>query len=153
MGKVSIGAALVAIFLIIVGLVLIFNLNANYIWSVILIVLGIGFEVGAFGKHAGRFIPGGILTTIGVLLLFCTIKGFSHMAYLWPVFVMAPAIGMIQTYFANHSKGILIASTILFGISVALFGISLYQWTFVRIVFGILVIAFGVLIFATAKKK
>lgn len=153
MGKVSISAALIAIFLIIIGLVLIFNLNANYIWSVILIVLGVCFEFGVFGKSAGRFIPGGILTTIGALLLFCTIEGFSHMTYLWPVFVIAPAIGMIQAYFANHKKGILISSIILFGISATLFGISFYRWMFVRVIFGMLVIVFGIMIIVFAKKK
>lgn len=153
MGKVSISAALIAIFLIITGLVLIFNLNANYIWSVILIVLGVCFEFGVFGKSAGRFIPGGILSTIGILLFFCTIKGFSHMTYLWPVFVMAPAIGMIQAYFVKRSKGIFVASIILFGISATLFGISLYRWMFVRIIFGILVIVLGIMIIVFAKKK
>ncbi|MFN3284078.1 MAG: hypothetical protein ACK40Q_07600 [Pseudothermotoga sp.] len=153
MGKISVGTALVAIFLIITGLVMIFNLNANYVWSMILIVLGVGFEFGALGRSAGRFIPGGILTTVGILMLFCTIKGFSHMAYLWPVFVMAPAIGMIQTYFVNRNRGVFIASIILFGISVALFGISLYQWTLVRAVFGIFVITFGILILAASKRK
>lgn len=150
MRKISISDTLVAIFLIIFGIFLIFNLNANYVWSVILIVLGLGFEFGAFGKSTGRFIPGGILTTIGLLLLFCTFKGFSYMVYLWPVFVMAPAVGMIQTYFASRSKGVLVGSIILFSISAILFGISLYQS---RMIFGTLVVIFGIIMLVASRKK
>lgn len=153
MPRASISAILVSTFLIITGLVLILNLSVNYVWSMILILLGLTFEFGAFGKSAGRFIPGGILTTIGLLFLFCTIMGFSYMSYLWPIFVVAPAIGMIQTYIVNRNKGILVASTVLFGIGAVLFGISLYQWKFVRVIFGITVIVFGIILLTATRKK
>lgn len=76
MSKVTLSAALAGIFFIILGIVLIFDLNANLVWSVILLALGLGFEFGVFGKSYGRFVPGGILTTIGVLFLFVQLLVF-----------------------------------------------------------------------------
>jgi len=152
MSKLTLSAALTGIFFIILGIVLIFDLNANLVWSVILLALGLGFEFGVFGKSYGRFVPGGILTTIGVLFLFCSIIGFSYLKFLWPVFVMAPATGLIQAYFASRKKGLLVSAMVLFAMTAFFFGVSFYQTVFLRIVFGVLIIVSGIALLIPKKR-
>lgn len=82
------------------------------------IVTGVGmtFELGYFiGKKApGLLVPGGILTTIGVLFFFEVTTGWRFAGYTWPIYILSVAVGLFQLYlFYGRPKGLLIPVFIL----------------------------------------
>ncbi|MEJ5228973.1 MAG: hypothetical protein WHT65_03135 [Pseudothermotoga sp.] len=143
---------LVGILFVLLGFLMIFNLSGNYFWTITLLVLGLVFEFGFFGKSTGNFIAGGILTTIGMLFLLCCIFGFSILTRLWPIFVVAPGVGLLQGYVFSKRKGMLISSIIIFAVAVLLFQVSFYKATYLRIVLGIILISVGILLALPRKK-
>ncbi|HPG47771.1 MAG TPA: hypothetical protein PLI81_01715, partial [Petrotogaceae bacterium] len=72
------------------------------IWPLFILIPGIAFELSFFQRptpiRAGLLVPGGILCTIGLLFLFLGFTDYSYMAFLWPVFILAPAVGLFQLY-------------------------------------------------------
>ena len=109
--------------LICIGLVLLigffFNvsfISMSYLWPLFVLVPGLLFESAYFSekKAPGFLIPGGILTTIGLLFFFEIITGWSFSAYTWPVYILGVAIGFYQYYvFGFKAKGILFVAILL----------------------------------------
>ncbi len=90
------------------------------LWPLFLLVPGIVFELSYFiyRKDAGLLVPGGILITYGLLFLVNVIYGWQLMEYLWPLFPLGVAIGLLQLYlFGVREKGLLIPVGILGAIS------------------------------------
>lgn len=143
---------LVGVLFILLGFLMIFNLSGKYFWTITLLILGLMFEFGFFGKSSGNFITGGILTTIGMLFLMCSVFGFSILSRLWPIFVIAPGVGLLQGYVVSKRKGMLISSIIIFAVSILLFQVSFYKATYLRIVFGAILIFIGILLALPRKK-
>lgn len=118
------------IILIVIGIIGIlsyfFDFNffsMSKLWPLFILVPGLLFEFSFFigNQTPGLLVPGGILTTLGCLFLFQTYTNWVFAGYLWPVYVLAPAIGLFQLYlFGNHHKGLLIPIGIL--TTVAVFG-------------------------------
>jgi hypothetical protein len=82
-------------------------------WPMFLIIPGLSFELGYFNNNgpAGLLVPGGILLTYGLLFQFCTFFGYSHMAYLWPLFIGGVGVGLFQLYyFGERHRGLLFTS-------------------------------------------
>lgn len=126
--------------------------SMSRLWPLFILIPGLGFELAYFAEHkaAGLLVPGGILTTLGLLFLFETYTNWSFSAYTWPVYILAPAVGLFQLYlFGNRNKGLLIPVSILtivalfsfFGTSYAFISRSLI-WPVILIVVG-LIILFG----------
>lgn len=110
------------IFIVIGGLLLYNNVfgenlfSMARLWPLFILGPGIIFEAGYFGtrKDPGLLVPGGILTTIGLLFLFQTYTNWHYMRYSWPIFIFAVAIGLFQLYiFSGRPKGLLIPVFIL----------------------------------------
>ncbi|MBA7574495.1 hypothetical protein ES708_16306 [subsurface metagenome] len=90
------------------------------LWPLFLLIPGIVFELSYFiyRKDAGLLVPGGILITYGLLFLVNVIYGWQLMEYLWPLFPLGVAIGLLQLYlFGVREKGLLIPVGILGAIS------------------------------------
>lgn len=100
------------------------SFGPNDFWPLIILVLGLIFELTFFlgnGK-VGLLVPGGILTTLGLLFFFETATDWRFAAYTWPVYILAVAVGLTQLYlFSTRPKGLLIPIFIL----VATAGISI----------------------------
>ncbi|GEM_PF-6954397 len=143
---------LVGVLFILLGFLMVLNLSGKYFWTITLLILGLMFEFGFFGKSSGNFITGGILTTIGMLFLMCSVFGFSILSRLWPIFVIAPGVGLLQGYVVSKRKGMLISSIIIFAVSILLFQVSFYKATYLRIVFGAILIFIGILLALPRKK-
>jgi len=97
------------------------EISWKYLWPLFLLVPGIIFEFGFFiyRKDAGLLVPGGILTTYGLLFLANVIYGWQLMEFLWPVFLLGVAIGLFQLYlFGEREKALLIPVGILTNIVV-----------------------------------
>jgi len=120
-----IGLLLIAIGVIVVLLKSVFNIqilefNTSNFWVLIVLLIGLSFEFSFFlsGRYAGLLIPGGIITTIGLLFMFEVATGWSFTEYTWPVYILSVAIGLFQMYlFSKREKGLLIASLIVGGVS------------------------------------
>lgn len=106
------------------------------LWPLFILVPGLLFESSYFSskKEPGLLVPGGILTTIGLLLLFETFTGWRFSGYTWPIYPLSVAIGLFQLYlYTGRSPGLLIPVGILGGVSIIAFLAML-----LKTIFGIL---------------
>lgn len=89
-------------------------------WPLILVGLGIMFHLFFLvsgGRASGHLVPGGVLLTLGLLFEFCALNGWGWMSSLWPVAIIAPGIGLMESgllggSFSRH-QGEIIAGAVL----------------------------------------
>lgn len=121
--------------LVVLGILLLYDnaFNVNLfsmarLWPIFLLGLGLVFEISYFASHSrnnpGLLVPGGILTTLGLVFFFQTYTDWYFMKYSWPFFILAVAIGLFQLYlFSGRPKPLLIPIFILSTVSVVSFSI------------------------------
>ncbi len=93
-----------------------FNLDWENLWPLVMILGGILFWIGWIGnrKEVGLLMPGTILTTYGLLFLYCSQDGWYQMDRLWPVFLLGPGLGFFFMYLlGSRERGLLIPASIL----------------------------------------
>ncbi|WP_024834262.1 hypothetical protein [Ruminiclostridium josui] len=135
------------------------DLNAGDFWVFIVLLVGLSFEFSFFitGRKPGLLIPGGIITTIGMLFMFEVATNWYFAEYTWPVYILSVAVGLFQMYlFSNREKGLLISSLIIAGISAFFFACMFLNTilTFIRpsLFIPVALIAAGIAIAASGKK-
>lgn len=129
------------------------ELNISNLWPLFVIVPGLSFEIGYFSnkKDPGVLVPGGILTTIGLLFFFETFSHWNYSAYTWPIYPLAVAIGLFQLYIHGHrSNGLLIpifilTATALISFITMVYG-NIYSWANFDFIMPVLVILLGIVI-------
>lgn len=127
-------------------------------WPLILITLGVLFEALYFSqkKSVGFLIPGGFITTIGVLHLFETVTNWRFAAYTWPIYVLAIFIGFFQVYLVTKKQWAFIVSFIIFCITTFLSLIAFGSFIGdigIELAFSVIVILIGlVLLFGSIGK-
>lgn len=141
----------------------IFDINLfsmKNLWPVFVLGLGLIFEISYFiyRNNAGVLVPGGILTTLGVLFFFETFTGWSLSEYTWPVYPLSVAAGLFQLYlFGCREKGLLIPVFILTAVSGFAFAIMLYgnllSWLNFNIVIGAAIMLAGLGILVKGAKN
>lgn len=97
-----------------------FSLGADDFWPMIVLLIGVTFELVYFltGKAPGLLVPGGILTTQGLLFFFEVGTNWRFAEYTWPVYILSVAVGLFQLYlFYGRKKGLLVAALILTSIA------------------------------------
>ncbi|AEY66321.1 hypothetical protein [Clostridium sp. BNL1100] len=135
------------------------DLNTGDLWVFIVLLFGLTFEFSYFltGRKPGLLIPGGIITTIGLLFMFEVATNWYFAEYTWPVYILSVAVGLFQMYlFSNREKGLLIASLIIAGVSAFFFACMFLNTilTFIKpsLFIPVALIAAGIAIFASGKK-
>lgn len=116
------------VLLLILGLLfLLTNIRAfslDKTWPILPLFIGIGF-ITAYASNRQKpdlLIPGTILIVISLLFLYCSLTDWSKMVQLWPIFLIAPAIGFYLVYFLGpKNKTLLMPATVLLLIGVAFF--------------------------------
>lgn len=141
----------------------IFNINLfafGSLWPLFVLIPGLCFEYSYFVKkqNSGLLVPGGILTTIGLLFVFETSTRWNFSMYTWPVYILAPAIGLFQLYiFGGRDKGLLIPVGILTIIAIMSFisiGFgNIFIWLNTSIILPIGLVAIGLYIIFSKEKK
>jgi hypothetical protein len=120
-----------------------------------ILILGIGlsFEAGYFvnRRAPGLLVPGGILTTIGMLFFFEVTTNWKFAGYTWPIYILAVVIGLFQLYlFAGRPKGLLIPIFILSSVAVAFLSMNILwffnSWVNFKLIISILLMGFGLFI-------
>lgn len=99
----------------------ILELNSIDFWVFIVLLVGLSFELAFFltGSKPGLLIPGGIITTIGLLFMFEVATDWHFAEYTWPIYILSVAVGLFQMYiFSRREKGLLISSLIVGGVAV-----------------------------------
>ncbi len=129
-------------------------------WPVFILGLGLIFEFSYFMNRqaAGLLVPGGILTTIGLLFLFETFTDWRFAEYTWPVYPLAVAIGLFQLYLAaGRQKALLIPVGIIGGFSMISFSFlifgNLFQWIDFGFVLPGILILIGLLVIGKGLKE
>lgn len=154
--------------LILVGTFMIMNRIFNMelftmskLWPLFVLVPGLTFEIGYFSnrRNAGILVPGGILTTIGILFLFETYTNWSFSEYTWPIYPLAVAIGLFQLYIFSERRntGLLIPVAILTLVSVISFinllFSGLFYWLNYQLVLPIILILIGLYILFSNSRR
>ncbi len=111
------------IMLIIIGGILLYDnifdahlFGWSTLWPMFVLGLGLSFEFSFFinRKAPGLLVPGGILTTNGIVFFFQTFTKWHFIGYTWPLFILSVAIGLFQLYwFIGRPKGLLVTIIIL----------------------------------------
>jgi hypothetical protein len=137
-------------FFVFVGIVLLIgnftDLYMGELWPVLVIAGGLAFVLGYFlnRDNYGLLMPGALLVVNGLLFLTCSLDGWYHMESLWPVFILAPALGFLAMYCGGvRETGLLIPAGILFVIGLSFLFVSLDVgefWPILLILVGVLLI-------------
>lgn len=108
------------VFLIVMGIVFIVGnlsrVGMEALWPVFPLAVGLAFWVGYFNdrKNFGLLMPGSILVVVSLLFFYCNFLGWWRMETLWPVFILAPAVGFLAIYFGGtKDQGLLVPAGIL----------------------------------------
>lgn len=144
------------ILLIIIGIVLLADRVLNIgiidsvsIWPLFILIPGLIFELSYFtsGRNPGLLVPGGILTTIGLLFFFETFTNWNYSEYTWPVYPLSVAIGLFQLYlFDGRPSGLLIPVFILGTVSVVSFVSIVFSVFDITLIFAVFAILAGLYI-------
>jgi len=92
------------------------ELSLQQLWPVLMLGPGILFFVSFFAdrKSYGLLMPGSILTTYGLLFLYCTVFGWYWMEGLWPFFLFGPGIGFCLMYYFGKKEAALLVPGVIF---------------------------------------
>ena len=142
------------IFLILLGVVFLLGnisrVGMDTLWPIFPLAVGLMFFIGYFHdrKNYGLLMPGSILVVVGLLFFYCNFAGWWRMETLWPVFILAPAVGFVAMHWGGAKEwgiSMLIPAGILGGIAVIFLflstGVGDY-WPVFLILAGILLILF-----------
>jgi len=129
-----------------------FNIFSPLLFLPILVLgLGLSFEVSFFinRKAPGILVPGGILTTIGLLFFFEVITNWQFAHLSWPVYILSVAIGLFQLYlFSGRPKGLLIPIFILSAVGFSFLSSSVSSifnsWFNFKLIISVLLIGLGI---------
>ncbi len=159
MGKSNILGWFLGLLLLFLGIIALFNYMNNF-WPLFILVPGLIFEFSYFlnRKFHGVLVPGGILTTIGMLYLFETFTDWRFAEYTWPIYTLSVAIGLFQLYlFGNKRLGLLIPIFILGGFSIIAYFLMLFgnltSWLHYSLLLPIILIILGVFILILNARK
>ena len=99
----------------------------SYFWaSLFILPLGLFFHWMYFsmthGKAPGLLIPGGVLVTVAVVCQIAML--FESWSVMWPGFILAPAVGLLEFYFfGGRNRWLLIPINILTVLSLLFFAV------------------------------
>jgi len=131
---------------ILLGKLGVFNFIGSLFWPLVILIPGVLLHVLYFGRMLPSIvlIPGGILSTYGVLFLICNLAGWGLLQYLWPVFLLGVAVGLYEYYLFDHArpKGAQLGGLILGAISIGLL-VMMLIWTWGIYLIAIALIAIG----------
>jgi hypothetical protein len=151
-------------FLIIIGIMLFISRLLNIqlfhmerLWPIFVLGPGLCFNLVYFTtrRSPGLLIPGGILTTIGLLFFFETMTNWYFAEYTWPIYPLAVAIGLFQFYiFGDRKRGLLIPIGILTLVSTMSFATMILGSINTSLVVPAILVLIGIyLIFGKGNKN
>ncbi len=114
---------------ILLGKTGVFSFAAGMFWPLFVLAPGLLFHYFYFARimPSGVLIPGGILISVSIIFFICNVFGWDHMAWMWPGFPLAVALGLYEYYLFDHDhpKGVLTAAMILGVLSIVFFSFTI----------------------------
>lgn len=95
----GVGIALIGVWLLLYNIGVVSSLPWFW-WPLVPLGVGVILHWMAFTEKGseGLLVPGGLLTTLGVLFLACQLVGWGILEYLWPVFPLSVGVGFLELY-------------------------------------------------------
>lgn len=155
--RYSIGILIAAVGLILLlGKLGIFGFFWGLLWPLIILGVGLLLHMLYFNRvlPSIMLVPGGILVTVSILFLLCTLFSWKLMGILWPGFILAVAIGLYEYYmFDKHSpRGTFILAIIVAAVAAVCFGLTILSVVGVYVV-AVVLIAAGVYMALNKKRR
>ena len=104
-----------------------------------------------YKKNFGTIVPIVILSVLTAYFLWLNYNGWENVSLTWPIFTLAPGLGLLSLFLFTRERGLLIPSSILIIISAIFYGNIINS----GVVIGAVLILIGIIIFITSiiKKK
>lgn len=150
--RYSVGLIIVAVgVVLLLGKLGVIGFFWELFWPIFVLAPGLLFHALYFNRvlPSGVLIPGGILVTSSILFFLCTIFSWNWMAYLWPGFIFAVAVGLYEFYlFDKHSpRGTQVAAIVLAVVAAVCFGMTILFTTAIYVIAVVLIVLGAFLIF------
>ncbi len=145
--------------LIVIGIVFllgnfgVFSPDWEVVWTWMIIILGVIFWLGFLMDKSRDFLimPGTILIIFGVVFYLIASYTWATVEGLWPIFILAPALGLYATYLiSKKNRSVLITSAV-----IAVIGLIflLNNVPVLKYIWPIITVAVGVYIIVNPEKK
>ncbi|WP_138493243.1 LiaF transmembrane domain-containing protein [Paenibacillus pinistramenti] len=124
----------------------VFTFIGSKFWPLLLLASGILLYMAAAGRRlpSAALVPAGALIVYGIIFMIATLFGYDTLRYLWPGFVFGIALGLFFYDAAagtSRTSGIFPAAAALLAVSVLLFGITLFTFSFIYLLAFLLIVA------------
>ena len=119
------------------------------LWPLLLIWFGLssGSSRRAVG---GSPMASGVLITYGIMFMLCEVLGWQLMQYIWPGFLLGPALGLYKSYRITGSRAQRSEARILLGIGGGLMLCMLFP---LKYMIALLMIGGGIAIFISIFRR
>lgn len=113
------------------------------LWPLLLIWFGLS-SGSSRRADGGSPMASGVLITYGIMFMLCEVLGWQLMQYIWPGFLLGPALGLYKSYRITGSRAQRSEARILLGIGGGLMLCMLFP---LKYMIALLMIGGGIAIF------
>ena len=116
-----------------------------------LLLIGFGLSSGSSRRaDGGSPMASGVLITYGIMFMLCEVLGWQLMQYIWPGFLLGPALGLYKSYRITGSRAQRSEARILLGIGGGLMLCMLFP---LKYMIALLMIGGGIAIFISIFRR
>lgn len=119
------------------------------LWPLLLIWFGLS-SGSSRRADGGSPMASGVLITYGIMFILCEVLGWQLMQYIWPGFLLGPALGLYKSYRITGSRAQRSEARILLGIGGVLMLCMLFP---LKYMIALLMIGGGIAIFISIFRR
>ena len=119
------------------------------LWPLLLIWFGLS-SGSSRRADGGSPMASGVLITYGIMFMLCEVLGWQLMQYIWPGFLLGPALGLYKAYRITGSRAQRSEARILLGIGGVLMLCMLFP---LKYMIALLMIGGGIAIFISIFRR
>lgn len=119
------------------------------LWPLLLIWFGLS-SGSPRRADGGSPMASGVLITYGIMFMLCEVLGWQLMQYIWPGFLLGPALGLYKSYRITGSRAQRSEARILLGIGGGLMLCMLFP---LKYMIALLMIGGGIAIFISIFRR
>ena len=119
------------------------------LWPLLLIWFGLS-SGSSRRADGGSPMASGVLITYGIMFMLCEVLGWQLMQYIWPGFLLGPALGLYKSYRITGSRTQRSEARILLGIGSVLMLCMLFP---LKYMIALLMIGGGIAIFISIFRR
>lgn len=125
------------------------KLSLISLWPLLLIWFGLS-SGSSRRADGGSPMASGVLITYGIMFMLCEMLGWQLMQYIWPGFLLGPALGLYKSYRITGSRAQRSEARILLGIGGGLMLCMLFP---LKYMIALLMIGGGIAIFISIFRR